>query len=176
MAVSPASFSAMRNDNRCFIHDICHDLTALCILDNGSYWNFDDKIRCTLTKAAVCSAVLAVLCDEFSFILKVNQGVDALATLQYNVSAASAVSAVRTSRCNKLFSVERNCTVSAGTCLYFNRSFINKHSFRLFSSLCRPHFILCRAARKGTKQLYITYSLLKELFGKPTWLRLAKQR
>ena len=96
-----------------------------------------------------------------------------LAALQYNVSAAAAVSAVRTSCCNKLFLWKETAPFPLVPACTFNRSFINKHlllgPFPLFAASF--HFVL-RGKERHKTTLYYLFSV-KRTFGKPTWLRLA---
>ena len=132
VAVSPAAFSAACNDHRRFIHDVRHNLTAFGIFNHRSHRHLDDKVRRTLSKAAVGPAVLSVLRNKFSFVLKVDQCVDAFAALQHDVAAASTVATVRSACCDKLFPVEGNRSVAAAACLHLDRRLINKHNFPSF--------------------------------------------
>src|SRR3990172_3446125 len=66
----------------------------------------------------VSFSVAAPLCFENPLILKMKQRVDAVRTLDVDITSLSAVSAARTSSGNKLLSAKSNAAVPSVSCNY----------------------------------------------------------
>ena len=94
-------------------YEILHHKSGFFIDDDRSHRNLDDEIFSCLAETFLFHAVLAVFCFIFLFVFKVHQGSEITIRLKNDISAASAVSAVRTSLRYKRFASEGNRAVSA---------------------------------------------------------------
>ena len=127
MAVTPTASSAFCSDEAVVGGHICHNDTAFVFSDDGTLRHSYNKVFGFFTVTSAALSVRTIGCFIFSFILKIVKGRKVCINHKNNVSAFTAVSAVRTARGDVLFTVESNCTVTAVTGFDFNDRFVNKH-------------------------------------------------
>ena len=147
--VTAAASSALRSYERITIfNQVLHQMTGFFVDYHGTYRNLDNQVFAGLTKTLLLHTVLAIFRFVFSLELKVHQGSQVSVSLENNVSASSAVTAIRTAFRYERFTTECYSTIAALTGLNKNFGSIYKH----FQNLPYIHGSRCTAETiPGTK-------------------------
>ena len=125
MCVSTSAAPAPGSDKALTIFDkILHHQSGFLIDDDRSHRNLDDEILTGFAEPLLFHAVLSVFGLIFLLILEVHQCPEIAICLEYHITAASAVTALR----YKWFPPECHRTVSAFTGPDINFRSVNKHT------------------------------------------------
>jgi hypothetical protein len=116
-----------------------HDCPGFGIANYGSSGNFYIQGLAVLAEAALALTVRAVTGHVFSFISKVHQCGHIVVYSKNDITAATAIAAVRAASRNVLFSMESHGAISAFTCNNAYPGLINKRSCHWLSSNPKIH-------------------------------------
>ena len=127
VAVAAAS-PGKENDSPVVTGHIGNDFSAFGFFDNSAFRNLNYDVFAILAAAVAFAAFLPVYRLLFADMPEIGQGVQAFVHLENNISAPSAVSAVRAAVRYILFSAERNVTVPAFAASDINSRSVCKHN------------------------------------------------
>src|SRR5262245_48242760 len=111
--------------------EIGNERLAVLLIDLRADRHFQHGILAVGTRAIFAHAVAAALALEVLLIAIVDQGVEAVDGLNYDVAAFTAVAAVRAPKLNEFLAPKRDAAVPAGTGRDIDLCFIEEfHSLR----------------------------------------------
>jgi len=108
---------------------IAHGFAGALIDNTRADRHFDGDVFTTFTGAVTALAVLTTFSAERLLETVINKGVQVFIRFEPDVTAITAITAVRTTFGDIFFTTEANATVAAITRDDQNRSFINKLNF-----------------------------------------------
>ena len=109
-----------------FVGKVRQDDPRCIINDNSAHRYLDFHIGSLGTCAVFGRTIAAAGSNKFSFIAKINKGIEILIGYQINTPTASAVTAVRTAVSDKFLTPKTGSSVAAASCFYIDPSFIRK--------------------------------------------------
>ena len=129
-AGSLSPFSTFQKDKpSVFPGHVRNNLSAFPFLDHRAIRYLDDHIRSVFAAAVFLIAILSIFCGILADMPEISQCIQPIVHFKNNVSAVTAVTAVRTAVRHIFFPAERNVPIAA-----FSASYI------YFRSVCK-HFI-----------------------------------
>jgi hypothetical protein len=107
MRITLTALTARKQDG-CLIMfiDLADDLTGLKIARHSTQRHFEDDVLAAFAEAECAAAPLAVVCEYMLAILQVKQGPELFIAFQDQVTAATAITTIRSTFADELFSVE----------------------------------------------------------------------
>ena len=109
------------------LNKVCHNSTGSIIAYQSTHRHLHENGISAHTGAVFSTALTAALSNIFSLITEINQGIEIFVRNQDNITAATAVTAVRATLFYKFFSTEAAHAVAAIACFYINSRSVNKH-------------------------------------------------
>ncbi len=132
MHVSPAAFAALCRNKAFGLAHIRHNGAAGLFSDYGSARHAYFKVFAVFAVLSVSAAGKTVFCGVFALVSEVGKRCKIVVYNKYDIAALAAVAAVRPAGGNVFFTVKRDRSVAAVSCLYLDLSYINKHVFTSF--------------------------------------------
>ena len=104
----------MQNYHTCIITwHVTYNFTGCHFCNNGTFWNFQNKILTVFSMHVLLSAFSTRFCLEFSSMTEIRKCIDTLVYFKDNIATFSAVTAIWTTVRNIFFSAEADMTISA---------------------------------------------------------------
>ncbi len=101
-------------------------LIGFCIEHHGAGGNTNFQVFAASAGHLLAGAIMAALGTEQALVTEIHQSIQTLVSHQINTATVAAVAAIRTTPRNVLLAPKTDNAMTAVSCFYTNRGFINK--------------------------------------------------